>query len=385
MLHTIRRRIPLGFLGMLGLVAVAEALILHGVTPDLPTLDWRSARQAAARQARGCQVLAFGDSLVKLGLATPMLEETLGVRAYNLAVLGGQGPSHEALLRRAIAHGARPEVVLIDGEVLGFPPLLQTRLWLEMLPVGELVSLVRSAGDWRAATAMTLERLLPSVRLRDSARQAVRVAIERRRLDVAAIEARVYRRNWLANRGAQMTPVVPLAPEALAGIAGGRFEVDPVNLPYLERFLREAASIGATVVWLLPPVHPKTQAARDAAGYRQRASEILSRLQACHANLIVLDGQAASMPPDGLVDATHLNQEGACRYTAAVAGTLRKVLDGQTPATRWITLGDYPTVARASGIEDLTESLHVVAQPQRRRQRQRAVLAREDQGAGVSR
>lgn len=350
---------PLGLLGMLALIAGSERLIDRYVVPDTTTLAWHAARRAAAHQVRGCAVLGFGDSLVKHGLATPVLEQSLGVRAYNLALPGGQAAAHEALLRRAIEHGARPSVVLIDGEVLFFSPLQQTRLWAELLPSRELAALAWNVGDWRAATSLAVERGLPALRRRDPIRRQVSLAMAQYRLGALAMEAPVHERNWRVNRGAQLMPILPLDPAALRNIAGGPFASHAANLPYVERFLDRAEAIGATVAWLLPPIHPATQAARDQAGYRETCRAFFEDLQSRHPNLVVLDGQSTPMPHVAMLDLTHLNRDGACRYTAALAEALRPLLERRADAPRWITLTAYPEIA-APAVEDLAESRRMV-------------------------
>src|SRR3954447_9395190 len=85
-----RGRVPWGFLGMLGLMALVElALARHGLAPS----NWRASGRAASGKAVGCEVLCFGDSQVKLGLLPRVIEQRLGRPAYNLAIVGGQAPA----------------------------------------------------------------------------------------------------------------------------------------------------------------------------------------------------------------------------------------------------------------------------------------------------
>src|SRR5690242_12777653 len=111
---------PVGMLGMLALVLAAESYVArHDL--DFATLwsaNWRHGAAAARREGPKSAVLAFGDSLVKDGVAAPVIEARLGRRAYNLAVFNGQAPASYFLLRRALDAGARPAAVLIDGELL---------------------------------------------------------------------------------------------------------------------------------------------------------------------------------------------------------------------------------------------------------------------------
>ena len=115
-----RRAVPWGLVGMISLMTIVEGYIGRN---DLDFRhpwgwDWKQTVRAIGREARGCEVLCFGDSLVKYGVVPRVLEARLGRRAYNLAVANGQAPTAYFLLRRALEAGARPAAVLIDGELL---------------------------------------------------------------------------------------------------------------------------------------------------------------------------------------------------------------------------------------------------------------------------
>jgi len=113
-----RRHSPLGFLGMIGLVAAIEwTLSGHDLDFTSPMQwDWRVIGKAATRPDRvaGKDVLIFGDSLVKFGVQPRVLKRHSGTVAYNFALHTGQTPSSYFMLRRALRAGARPSVVVLD-------------------------------------------------------------------------------------------------------------------------------------------------------------------------------------------------------------------------------------------------------------------------------
>src|SRR4051794_32154300 len=142
---------PRGLLGMIGLVAVVEIFLARQPlvlrSPDSWT--WNHSGREARRAARGCAVLAFGDSLMKCGIAPRVLEARLGRRVYNLAVGGGTAPASYFLLRQALDSGARPAAVLVDfpAETLPLEPERWTRLWPEFAGLRESWDLACSARD----------------------------------------------------------------------------------------------------------------------------------------------------------------------------------------------------------------------------------------------
>src|SRR4051794_16960909 len=83
-----RGRWPRGLLGMLVLVAAVEAhFAVHGLryTSD-QALSWKHSARDAVTAARGCEVLCFGDSLVKFGVLPNVITEATNRRAFSLAL-----------------------------------------------------------------------------------------------------------------------------------------------------------------------------------------------------------------------------------------------------------------------------------------------------------
>ncbi len=169
------RRLPLGLLGMLFLVALVERqLDRHPLelNENSPT-SWRFASAQARRQARTAQVLFFGSSVVKFGVLPKIVEEKTGRPTYNLAVYGGRMASSYYLFKHALDAGAKPAAVVVDCHD-GPVPVKQAkelneavesnrRNWPEVLTSFETIELAWHARDPGFLAATTLARAGPSV------------------------------------------------------------------------------------------------------------------------------------------------------------------------------------------------------------------------------
>ncbi|HEV3121033.1 MAG TPA: hypothetical protein VGY53_03985, partial [Isosphaeraceae bacterium] len=91
-----------------GALAERELLLATAVTANS-----RFAAQMAQREGPACGILAFGDSQVKCGILPAVLEDRLGLRAFNLAILASPPPASYFLLRRALGAGARPAAIVV--------------------------------------------------------------------------------------------------------------------------------------------------------------------------------------------------------------------------------------------------------------------------------
>ena len=87
-----------------------EDLRLH----DECRADWAYGGRAASRRAPDAEILCFGDSMIKFGMAPRVLEDRLGRRAFNLALYAGSPTASYFLLRRPLESGAKPAAVLVD-------------------------------------------------------------------------------------------------------------------------------------------------------------------------------------------------------------------------------------------------------------------------------
>src|SRR5262249_24402814 len=136
---------------------------------------WNSCGRAAISATKSCRILCLGDSQVKHGLMTNVLENRLKLRCMNQSFSGCQAPTSYFQLKRALRAGARPAAVVVD-----FYPILlghgldeNTYRWAEYLSVAESVDLAWTARDASFFAWVMMGRLLPSVRFRLDTRQVV--------------------------------------------------------------------------------------------------------------------------------------------------------------------------------------------------------------------
>ena len=86
---------------MLALVGLVEDLVARNEI-DYKTgwfWEWRFSGHAANKASR-YDVLCFGDSLVNHGVIPLIIEQHLGLKAYNFALSGGQSSTSYFQLRR---------------------------------------------------------------------------------------------------------------------------------------------------------------------------------------------------------------------------------------------------------------------------------------------
>ena len=356
-------RRPCGLLGMVGLALAVELTVARDQDVELTTV-WASGWSycgSMARRAGGCAVLCLGDSLVKFGVAPPVLERRLGGPALNLAMCVGQPPAALAVLRRALAAGARPRVILVDftEHLLVVGPRKDVRLWPELLTVGECAELAWVARDATLLAELVLARLLPSVKDRYAVRAAVRAALRGEPTAARAMLPAV-RRNWDRNAGAQLNPpgTFPLGAlgEWFRLYYPERFVCDPVHVAYLDRFLALAARHGLPVVWLLPPYVPELQALSERKGIDAQFVAFVRSVQARHPGLVVLDGRHAGYPTPTFNDPIHLDAHGAAIYSAAVADRVAGWLASGSNGSRWLELPTYRDRPADLRLENLAES-----------------------------
>src|SRR5206468_835254 len=134
----------------------------------------------AAEKVKDCDFLAFGDSLMRHGLAPRVIRERAGLEGYNLAIAGSQVPASYMLFREAINSGARPKAVLLDL----FPCLLASDPWANITnwPIvasyRDCLDMGWYAGDSKLFAALMVRKTFPSVRYRESIRVAIREALD---------------------------------------------------------------------------------------------------------------------------------------------------------------------------------------------------------------
>lgn len=349
---------PLGLLGMLGLVGLAEVFLAGQTTrwASVPTLDWRAARVAAARDAPGCSVLVFGNSKLKQGVLPKGVEAATGQRCYNLSVVGGSPVSSYFLLRRALENGARPSTLVlnVDHEFLATDSRADHFAWPQLLGPVESAELGRTAADAAFLGRLVVADLLPSVRLRHDIRAAVMAAFSGREATDGVASA-AYARNRRINRGAVPNPKllgfadIPV-PEVLPDLSAG-WRRDPVAAHYLDQFLALAGSRGIAVYWLLPPVAPGQQTILDRARSEERYLSVVRRLAERYPHVTVVDGRRAGYPHTVFVDAIHPDRAGASALTEALVSVI-----GQSPGSRWVELPSYQPASSERAVEDYSQT-----------------------------
>lgn len=366
------KRLPAGLLGALALIVLFELTV---ASRDRHATDaalcWRETARAARDDAPGCDLLLFGDSLVKFGVLPRVLEAGGAPRAYNLALHAGPIPASYFLLRRALDAGARPRAVVLDAMThqLSADPNDPTlaRGWTEMASPRDLADLAWSLRDPDFFTRGLLGQMVPAIQARHELRAGFLARLEGRSWSLSHW-FRILRRNWDINRGAQ--PHVPAtAPVFVDPNHGGLFpdqwQPTPLNVAYFRRFCRLAADHGATVYWLIPPLHPDAQARRAARHLDDAYNAFVRAELERNPNLIVLDARPNSNAYGERVfrDAVHLDRHGALALSHSLARALTSADDD---ATRWRRLPAVSGGLAPELVEDMEQS-RVAARSGRRR------------------
>ncbi len=365
---------PAGLIGALALIVAVEGWL--GRSPAVPearsrlVASWRTAMERASGPEAGAEILAFGDSLVKLGILPRVLEARLGWSAYNLAVLGGGPPTSHALLRRVLDAGHRPRAIVVSFSplLLGMDPRTNLDWWCRQFDAPERLELAWRSRDARFAAPLLVEGALPSRGYADAFRDLVGLSAfttprggERMEPD----ELRTLLRNWQLNRGAQVAPrrFVPIAgalPRPFDG-PGWSWQPHPAHSVHVERFLGLAQERGIPVYWVLTPADAlwleRNKRAGTVSSYRRFVEGQVARF----ANLTVLDGQRTGWDRALFRDPIHLNRDGAVRLSLAVADSIVRIRNRDRtdpPGGRWIALDERASPAMASrGYQNLLEDL----------------------------
>lgn len=347
-------RRPRGLIGMVALIVAVEAIIA-GLRDDLVRPlgeSWRFAATAAETQAKGCDVLCIGDSLIKYGVLPRVIEARTGLKAYSLACSGGTTPSAFFLLRRAIDAGARPKVVIVDFAALmpvdsPSPGLLN---YPELATARDCLDLACSSNDLDFFGSSMIAKLLPSARLRFEICASVRVALAGGSSSERA-SLRSHRLIWARERGAQPTEPgrVRLAqePTLIEALCPTAWTCPPRDAAYLDRFLDLAGSRGITVYWLLPPLAPEVHARRSIQGSDASYERFARSVAARHPNTVVVDARSSGYDDSVHADYLHLDRRGASVLSADLAA----VLIDQARAGTWVAL---PTLGGRSGDEPIS-------------------------------
>lgn len=297
--------------------------------------------------------------------------ERTGRRALNLAINGATVEAAEALFRRALAHGARPEAVVLDAypPLLARPPRHDLDRWASLLGPAGAAELAWTARDPGLFGPVALAALLPSLRSRPSIRAAVAAAL-RGQGDPRGWGNFVVRRHWALNDGAALKPappggvaVTPATLDPWARRFDPPFRVAPVHVRTIERLLATARDRGVTVYWVLPPLLPALQDRCDASGYADAHRAFVRGWLRRFPNLVVVDAGRSARDPRAFYDPLHLSAEGAYPFSLALGDLVRKTLPPARPGSDrpgpgpWTTLAAFQPRPLPDGVEDLDETV----------------------------
>jgi hypothetical protein len=363
----VRRQVAWGLLGMLGLVAAAESFVSRNALwfMNSSELDWMSSGRATAKQATPFEVLCFGDSMLKFGIAPRVLEAKLGKRVYNFAVLDGKPVVSFLLFRRALEAGARPEALVVDfaPEALNQIPahLLTNPNWNALLASPrEAWELAWSYRDREFFGHLVLARVLPSFRCRGQLRAAVVAALQGQ-VDPNPENNRPLLRNRDLNSGGILLAKQPgfqgeIPPQWKFDLLSPDFVIKPEHAHYIRSLFRLAAEYNIAVYWLMPPNAVQVIAVRDGNGVHGRYDRFARRMLAQFPNVSVIDARHAGYGNSVFVDPVHLDRDGATVLSGDVADVLQNALCHSEPVPRWVELPAYhgrPAIVR---LEDVDQS-----------------------------
>ena len=359
-----RGRCPWGLVGMISLILIVEAGIEARSVRLFDVDEWafRWTARAAIQEARGAEVLCFGDSLVKLSVIPSVVRERTGKRVYNLALSGSQSTTSYFLLKRAIEAGSRPEAVVIDFN----PPLLRvgprhilTR-WGALLNPFEAAELAIWSRDADLFGQVTLDHALPSLRGKATIRANIMDALAGR--DSANTPwNNMAVRNWSKNDGAQL-----MVGAGAKGLDQAKIEYlrvgyypewgcDKANLEGIDRFLGLAAKHKIRVFWLLVPVIPALHDEIARSGIDASHEAFLRRWQAKYPDLVVLDGRKKVADLDAFWDPQHLSIVGASAFSRTLGDVLRRFIAGKLDQN-WVNLPNVVVGPIPPGVENIEES-----------------------------
>jgi hypothetical protein len=335
---------------MLAIMLLVEQFIaIHDIDfSDSYAAMARYVARAARRKAPKCDILCFGDSLLKMGLVPQVVESELGKPAINLAMVGAQPPASYFLLRHAIESGARPSAVLIDfkASCLVNSPRDNERQWPEILSLAECGELAWTMRDAAFLGNLVVSRLVPSITSRREIRTDILLALQGQSPPSRAYLP-IFWRNWNVNRGAQVMPKDPIMrsdPKYLIKEVyfPDQWSCEPTSVAYIRRFLKLAAAHKIPVFWLLPPIRPDVQAKREQSGLDALYLRLVHHYESRFSNLVVVDGRHSGFEETVFQDPSHLDYEGASAYSAAVAHVLRAYLGRPSiEGRRWVELPAY--------------------------------------------
>lgn len=321
-----RAGLPWGLVGSIALIVLIEANIVRFKhdTPTPATMSWRLSEAAARHEAVDCDVLVFGDSLIKHGLNARVFQESTGLKTYNLSVCACQAPANVVLLNRALDAGAKPRAVILEAapDLMAGKPLANVRNWPELLEPSEAVALAWKTHDATLCGRILLAEALPSYRARLEIRKLLSPPpgfdphSKRESLRLAE--------HWTSERGSNVAGEHGafdghVTEEDHRTLLSDRFWCDRNNRGHLSAFLDAARARQIPVFWVLPPVSPAVQARRDASGAEAKHLAFVESLTRPYPDVRILNFQHAGFESTDFVDPRHMTGDASKRLTRQIA------------------------------------------------------------------
>lgn len=365
-------RLPLGLVGMVALLILCESCLARhalDLMHDVP-FSWRWGAEMATREAPRSEILCFGDSLVKCGVAPRVVADRTGRTMWNLAVTGGRPACSYFLLRRALDAGARPVALVIDGDLLYANPFEMPYLWPQLATPLEAIEMAWVGKNPRFFARYGLAWLLPSVRGRYEIRTTLLAAVQGQTTRLRS-DSELADRNWMANRGTSIAPpsvqlsslaAQPFDASPAAVPVPGHWSCHPVNRIYLDKFLDLAASRGIPVFWVFPPHYRMLEAYFDRPNWSGLQRRFVRERVDRYPNLVVIDGLHANYDRTVVMDVSHLNQRGAVAYSIALGNVLLdRLAAGSLRSSRWIELPAFAEPPPEAPVENMAQSTAALA------------------------
>lgn len=375
-LANIRRRIPSGLIGSMLLVVAVERSFGPTIADLMSeTVDcWRYSATSARTIATRCEILGFGDSLMKFGFQPRVIEARTGRSAFNLAVYGGP-PSQDFLsLQRVIMAGGKPTALVVGFQAIHFgkEPRFHAREFAEAISASEAFQLAWTSSDPGLFGWLTVDRLLSSARARYEIRSRIVASLAgENRSDPGLVRA-IFRRNWMMSRGAHVQSEDPRAPTGMAAVARA-LELypwtmnppspDAVELQYIRKFLDLALERRIPVFWVIPPMLPEIRDRMEEIGLATITTNLAAQMRAEYSNVVVIDGRASKYDASAFcADAVHLNSKGANAMSRDLAIVIRRHFAEPKNQPAVVALPEYHAGDPEVGLEDFAHSSKVVTE-----------------------
>ncbi|GAC1470995.1 MAG: hypothetical protein NVSMB9_16660 [Isosphaeraceae bacterium] len=361
---------------MVALIIVLEAFVSrHDADLSHPwASDWRHGARAARLEAPGCQVLCFGDSLVKYGVVPRLIEDRSGKSTYNLALGAGPAPTSYFLLRQALEAGARPRAILVD-----YVPHLLSRglhssvpLMAEVSRLRDCLDLGRESRDPDLFFSLLLARFSPTIKNRSEIRLAILAALRGESRDQRRWLLRAARRNWKVNRGAYVAARDARTqedPDLVAGLCPETWRCHPLNAVYVRKFLALASARDITVFWLVPPLSPEIDATRARKGLDILYTRFIEEFEKQFPNLVVVDARRSGYDRSVHADSLHLDRRGASVFSEDLAEVLLRHQTNPGASPRWVQLPRFRDRPCDLALEDNEQSQLALSDPGKRARR----------------